>query len=96
MDNKTLAGTIALKSGLDPTLCSSLIKEFGNMISNSCDSTHDIMIPGFGRFETLKDEEQVVTEPATGKRVLYPPVIRISFTPASALIKNTAADADAK
>lgn len=88
MDTKVLINTISRKSGIEVSVCQALIKEFGGIIADNCDSSHNVMIPGFGCFESVKEDEQIVVEPATGKRVLYPPVLRMIFTPASALVKK--------
>lgn len=88
MDTKVLINMVSRKSGVDASVCQTLIKELGDIITDNCDSSHNVMIPGFGCFESVKEDEQIVVEPATGKRVLYPPVLRMVFTPASALVKK--------
>ena len=47
-----------------------------------------VAIPSFGKFEAIKQDENISLDLSTGKRILLPPVININFTPASALVKS--------
>lgn len=44
-----------------------------------------VAIPGFGKFQGIKNDETIVTDHATGKRLLLPPEIIISFTSSGSL-----------
>ena len=51
-------------------------------------SGHDsIAVPGFGTFEAKKKSERVTVNPASGKKMLVPPKIALTFK-ASALLKS--------
>lgn len=47
-----------------------------------------VAIPGFGTFVTEKISEQTGTDPATGKRMLYPPCVRLTYQPSVLLRKK--------
>ena len=47
-----------------------------------------VAIPGFGTFVAEKVAEHVDTDPATGKRMLYPPCVRLSYQPSVLLRKK--------
>ena len=44
-----------------------------------------VAMPGFGKFQGIKNDETIVTDHATGKRLLLPPEITISFTSSGSL-----------
>lgn len=79
MDNKKF--TEALSSRLDISistvnvLVESLCKEFVKTASN----LDGIVVPGFGTFDPKLREERVSVHPASGKRLLVPPRIFLSF-----------------
>lgn len=47
-----------------------------------------VAIPGFGTFVAEKVTERVDTDPVTGKRMLYPPCVRLSYQPSVLLRKK--------
>ena len=47
-----------------------------------------VAIPGFGAFVAEKVAEHVDTDPDTGKRMLYPPCVRLSYQPSVLLRKK--------
>ncbi len=64
-----------------------LIDAFISVVKTRCGELDSIAVPGFGTFEAKKKLERVVVNPSTGKRMLVPPKIALSFRP-SALLKN--------
>lgn len=47
-----------------------------------------VAIPGFGSLVAEKKNERLATDPATGKRMLYPPSIRLEYQPSVLLRKK--------
>lgn len=55
-------------------------------VVGECGSALDtITVGGFGTFETKKRLERVALHPASGKRLLVPPKIVMSFKPSASL-----------
>lgn len=91
MDNKTVIATLSQKLGRDPKDISILIEGFATIIKEQCGDMNSVAIPGFGTFEPIKEEERITTDLSTGKRVLLPPEITLSFS-ASAILRRKMAE----
>ena len=87
MDNKQLQETLAKRMGRDNADISKLLEALVTTIKDRCRELDSIAIPGFGTFEAKKKLERIVVNPGTGKRMLVPPKITLSFKP-SALLKS--------
>jgi nucleoid DNA-binding protein len=87
MDNKQLQETLAKRMGRDNADISKLLEALVTTIKDRCGELDSIAIPGFGTFEAKKKLERIVVNPGTGKRMLVPPKITLSFEP-SALLKS--------
>lgn len=70
------------------TIPDNILQNFGQIISEALVNGDQVALPSFGTLETVKIDEQIVTDGATGKRVLMPPVIRVQFTSALKMIKR--------
>ena len=79
--------TVAKRMNRDTEDVSKLIDAFISVVKTRCGELDSIAVPGFGTFEAKKKLERVVVNPSTGKRMLVPPKIALSFRP-SALLKN--------
>lgn len=64
-----------------------LLDALVSTVKDRCGELDSIAIPGFGTFEAKKKVERIVVNPSTGKRMLVPPKIALSFKP-SALLKS--------
>ena len=73
--------------GRDNADISKLLEALVTTIKDRCGELDSIAIPGFGTFEAKKKLERIVVNPGTGKRMLVPPKITLSFKP-SALLKS--------
>lgn len=91
MDNKTLIETLSKRLGRNKTEVSSMINGLSMVIKNRCSDMDVVAIPGFGSFEAKKRLERVSVHPQTGKRLLIPPKITLTFKP-SALLKQKLKD----
>ena len=87
MDNKQLLDTIAKRMGRNNTDVVKLMDAWVTIVKERCGELDSIAIPGFGTFESKKKLERIVVNPGSGKRMLVPPKIVLSFKP-SALLKS--------
>lgn len=87
MDNKSLVTEIAKRIDKSPKEVSFLIEAFVSVLKDKCVDMDSIAIPGFGTFESKKKLERIVVNPSTGKRMLIPPKISLTFKP-SAILKS--------
>lgn len=87
MDNKTLTEKMADKMQMAREDVAILIDTLADVIESSMLEQDTIAIPGFGNFEPRKRDERIAVHPSTGKRMLYPPKLSITFKP-SALLKK--------
>lgn len=87
MDNKQLQEAIAKRMGRNSADVAKLLDAFVTIIKERCGELDSIAVPGFGTFEAKKKLERIVVNPGTGKRMLVPPKITLSFKP-SALLKS--------
>ena len=91
MDNKSLKKIISdeiSKTGNEVDL---LITGLINVIKDRCADMDSIAVPGFGLFEPRKRLERVNVHPSTGKRILIPPKITLTFK-TSAVMKQRLKD----
>lgn len=79
MDNKKLVSTLASKLGRSTSDISKLLDAFTNVVADKCGELDSIAIPSFGSFEPKKKNERIVVNPSTGKRMLVPPKVVMSF-----------------
>lgn len=87
MDNRTLIDTLSRRLAMDKSKTAALLDAFDTIVAERCSELDSIAIPGFGTFEPRKKMERVAVHPSTGKRMLIPPKITLSFRP-SALLKQ--------
>ena len=87
MDNKQLNDTISKRMGRSSADVAKLLDALVATITERRGELYSIAIPGFGTFEAKKKLERIVVNPGTGKRMLVPPKITLSFKP-SALLKS--------
>lgn len=88
MKPKTLLETISEKTGVEPSVTTEFFKEIAKIIAEECGQENKIAIPGFGNFEGRKNDEKIVTNLATGKKILLPPSIELEFTAGGMLKKK--------
>lgn len=87
MDNKTFLSQVAKLMGADTKEVSRLTAAFAQVLSNSASGLDSIAMPGFGNFVATKKPESILTDEATGKKMLLPPQLLVDFVPSSALKK---------
>lgn len=87
MDSKELVDIIAKRMSRSPKDVNILLDAFIKTVEDRCGGLDSVAIPGFGAFEAKKKVERVVVNPSSGKKMLIPPKITLTFKP-SALLKS--------
>lgn len=88
MDSKTFHTQLSKMLGRTPDEAATLVAAFGKLMAETGSELDSIAIPGFGTFASVKTDESIVTDAATGRRTLMPPSIRMSFQPSVVLRKK--------
>lgn len=79
MDNKKLIDIVAANLGRTPEDVSKLLEAFAGVLTARCSEMDSVHVPAFGTFEPKKRDERVMVHPSTGKRMLVPPKMTVSF-----------------
>lgn len=85
MDNKTLIDTVSRNTSIEKKETGRLIEVLAVAIRNSAIEMDSVAIPSFGTFEPKKRLERVMAVPSTGRRLLLPPKISLTFRPSTIL-----------
>lgn len=87
MDNKSFINTLSRSCGLDTKRTGVLADALKDIIVRSLTNLDDVAIPGFGTFSSIKTNEYIDTDLATGHRMLMPPSVKASLRVSSGLKK---------
>lgn len=87
MDTKTLIDRVSQLSDINMQDTSKLLDAFISLVGDRCAAMDSIAVPGFGSFETKKRLERVMIMPSSGRRMLMPPKLILSFKP-SVMLKQ--------
>lgn len=79
MDNKTFLETLSGRLDVSMATVNTLVESLSDEIVKAATNLDDIIVPGFGVFESRLREERVAVHPASGKRLLVPPRIYLTF-----------------
>lgn len=90
MDEKTFIARLAKATGRDTKEIKTLTEALGKVITGCLCENDSVALPGFGEFSPVKDDEKIVTDPISGKSVMMPPHIGVTFTPSSLLKRKIA------
>lgn len=85
MDSKTFIAALTKRSGRDRKAVELLLEGVAHAIDHHCGELDVVAIPGFGNFQAEKHDEQVVTDRCSGKMMLLPPEIELTFRPGTKL-----------
>lgn len=88
MDNKTFTTRLAKRLNREPSEVGTLIEGICTLFKDVGNNLDSVAIPGFGTFKSLKKDEEIVVDEATGKRTLLPPSITMEFQPSIVLRKK--------
>lgn len=85
MDQKTFLDTLSHRLGTGKDETSEMTAALCQVLTDVAICGDTATFPGFGSFEPRKRMERVALHPASGKRMLIPPKITLSFRPSSLL-----------
>lgn len=91
MDNKTLLENLSNRLDISRETVATLIEGLSGVIGDCGASMESVTVASFGTFEPRKRLERVALHPASGRRLLVPPKVVLTFKPSSILkqrIKN--------
>lgn len=88
MDARTFNARLAKTLGCESAEAASLIEGLANIFVRESEDLNSIAIPGFGTFVTVKKDEEIITDAATGDRTLNPPSISLGFQTSVVLRKK--------
>lgn len=88
MDNSTFTSRLSKRLGRSSAETQKLIDALAGVIRQAASDLDTVAIPSFGSFVPVKDEETVTTDRSTGRRILLPPSVTLSFRPASSLVRR--------
>lgn len=88
MDNKTFTAALARKMGCDVTKAQHLLDGFRTLLREECSMANRVAIPGFGSFTGEKHPEEIAADLATGRRMLLPPSVEMTFAAGTMLKKR--------
>lgn len=85
MNNKELINELAEESGYTKEDSQRLVKSLIDTMSEDFEKGENVTISGFGTFEVKKRMERVLVNPTTGKKMLVPPKLVLSFKPSNSI-----------
>ena len=85
MDNKTFIEELSRRADISRETVSSMIDALASAIGKASSELDIITVPNFGVFESKLRQERIAVHPATGKKLLVPPRIVMTFKPSPAL-----------
>ena len=79
MDNKKFTETLSARLDISLSSVNGMIEAMTQEMVKITSNLDGIVVPGFGVFEPRLREERISVHPASGKRLLVPPRIYLSF-----------------
>lgn len=79
MNNKEFITEMANNLGISNDQCQKMVYEFTDTMINALEMGNEVVIAGLGCFEIKKKKERLMVNPSTGKKMLVPPKLTISF-----------------
>lgn len=79
MDTKKFSEELSARLDISLSSVNSLIEALCKEVASTASNLDGIVVPGFGTFEPRLREERIALHPASGKRLLVPPRIYLSF-----------------
>ena len=79
MNNKEFITEMANNLGISNDQCQKMVYEFTDTMINALEMGNVVVIAGLGCFEIKKKKERLMVNPSTGKKMLVPPKLTISF-----------------
>lgn len=85
MNNKEFITELSRRLDRDVTDVNVLVEGLATLLKEDCGALSSIAIPGFGKFVGEKSLERIELSEESGKRIMYPPQIRLGFEPSMIL-----------
>lgn len=85
MDNKTFLEILSQRINAGREETSDMVSSLCQVLADTALAGDSITFPGFGSFEPKKRDERIAIHPSTGKKMLIPPKITLSFRPSTLL-----------
>ncbi|MDE7410196.1 MAG: HU family DNA-binding protein [Muribaculaceae bacterium] len=85
MDHKTFLETLSQRVNAGKEETSEMISALCQVLTDAALEGDSVTFPGFGSFEPRKRIERIAVQPSTGKRMLIPPKITMTFRPSTLL-----------
>lgn len=79
MDNKSFIEELSSRLDISITSVNAMTEALCQEFVKTASNLDGIVVPGFGTFEPKLREERISVHPASGKRLLVPPRIYLSF-----------------
>ncbi len=91
MNHNAVIETLSERLKRDKKDVNALLEGFVSAIQEYLCEMDSVQLPGFGTFSSRKEDEKIVTDLSTGKKLLLPPAITLEFNQ-SAILKRKIAD----
>lgn len=85
MDHKTFLDTLSQRVNAGKEETAEMLSSLCQVLSETALDGDSVTFPGFGTFEPRKRIERIALHPSTGKRMLIPPKITLTFRPSTLL-----------
>lgn len=85
MDTKRLTEMLSKELEISKEEVDTLIEGLASVVGECASNLDTVNLSGFGSFEPRKRLERVAVHPASGKCLLVPPKIVLSFRPSTSL-----------
>lgn len=85
MDHKTFLETLSQRVNAGKEETAEMVASLCQVLTETALEGDSVTFPGFGSFEPRKRIERIALHPSTGKRMLIPPKITLTFRPSTLL-----------
>ncbi len=85
MDYKTFLDTLSRRVNAGKEETSEMVASLCQVLTDAALDGDSVTFPGFGSVEPRKRLERIALHPSTGKRMLIPPKITLTFRPSTLL-----------
>lgn len=85
MDHKSFLETLCQRVNAGKEETSEMMASLCQVLTDAALEGDSVTFPGFGSFEPRKRIERIALHPSTGKRMLIPPKITLTFRPSTLL-----------
>lgn len=85
MDNRTFIDVLSQRINAGKEETSEMVASLCRVLVDNALAGDSVTFPGFGNFEPKKRDERIAIHPSSGKRMLIPPKITLSFRPSTLL-----------